>query len=211
MPKSASHASPFVKRMFSGFTSRCTRPLACAAPSALATVRPIAITSASGSCFSRLRRSRNVPPSMNCSTQYSVPFVSPESSTGTMYGCRSPATRRISRKKCPALTDATSSSRSILIATIRPCVRSRARWTIAVAPRPSSRSIAYRLANGDDTVLGGWVTTVSGRRRPPPILPPGPGAPLGYPKSDIGNLKSDGSFARLGDGNAVAEPPVIRG
>ena len=55
IPKSATSACPAPSRMFSGFTSRCTTPSACAKASASAASRAIATASSTGS-----RRSRSI-------------------------------------------------------------------------------------------------------------------------------------------------------
>jgi hypothetical protein len=58
-----------------------------------------------------------------------------------MCGCVSPAAISISlRKRCVLMLD-TSSDRMTLSATSRECLTSRATKTVAVAPRPISRSM----------------------------------------------------------------------
>src|SRR5256885_4889333 len=73
-----------------------------------------------------------------------MPSASPESISGTMCGWLSRATMPISRRKRSAPTDADISACRTLIATRRSCLCSCARYTVAIPPRPWSRSIAYR-------------------------------------------------------------------
>ena len=68
------------------------------------------------------------------------PGVSPESRTVRMCGCWSFAARAISRRKRSGPRDAARSWCSTLSATGRPCLASCARNTVAIPPRPSSRS-----------------------------------------------------------------------
>src|SRR4051794_18583617 len=74
----------------------------------------------------------------------SRPPTSPESSTVRMCGCWSRAARRISRWNRSVPSEAASSGWRTLSATGRSCLRSRARKTVAMPPRPSSRSNSYR-------------------------------------------------------------------
>ena len=63
-----------------------------------------------------------------------------------MCGCDSCAAIPISRRNLSVPTEAPSSWRRIFIATLRLCLRSSARCTVAMPPWPSIRSIVYRSA-----------------------------------------------------------------
>ena len=70
--------------------------------------------------------------------------MAPESNSGRMWGWCSVAAISISRRKRSEPTASASTGCSTLRATERPCLGSRARYTVAVAPRPSRRTISYR-------------------------------------------------------------------
>ena len=63
-PKSATSGMPSDNRMFDGFTSRCTSPLACACPRALATPSAMRMASSTGNWPSRLTRASSEGPGM---------------------------------------------------------------------------------------------------------------------------------------------------
>src|ERR1051326_8523375 len=63
-----------------------------------------------------------------------------------MWGWRRLAVVSISRRNRSGPRAAASSGRRTFTATLRWCLRSSARWTVAIPPWPSSRSIRYRSA-----------------------------------------------------------------
>ena len=78
IPKSTKYAkSSRVIKMFSGLTSRCTRPLSCAASSADAIWRMIATARAGVSGPYRTNILRRSVPSMNRMSTYRTPSISP--------------------------------------------------------------------------------------------------------------------------------------
>src|SRR5882724_1180927 len=84
----------------------------------------------------------------------SWPAASPESYTERMWGCWSRAAKRTSRWNRSGPSVAASSGRRTLSATSRSCLRSRARYTVAMPPRPSSRSRVYWPANPASSCAG---------------------------------------------------------
>ncbi len=184
MPKSVTMAAPPASMMLSGLMSRCTTPRSCAYASARATSRRMPMHSATGrscapcccpcccswrcscscSCCrscrdpSRARRrSRSDGPSSNGITKYNRPSASPESNSGTMFGCRSRDAMAISRRNRARPSAAATSGRITFTATSRSCLLSCATYTRAMPPRPSSRPRRYRppsvsgSANGCDS------------------------------------------------------------
>src|SRR5690349_10071119 len=145
-PKSASSARPSsVMKMFSGFTSRWMIPIACAAESADATSRSTRTTNSGASGRSSWITCLRVRP-LTCVITSAMP-AAPRSSTRctpTTFGCASEATKRASRaKRAIASSSSRYLARISLMATSAPVARSRARYTIAVPPRPISPRIQY--------------------------------------------------------------------
>ena len=126
-------------RMLPGLTSRCTRPAACAASSADATGEMKAAARRGGSAPSRITPCR-LPPATNRIAMNCTPSASPASYTGMMCGWSTAATARASRTN--RLRTA-SSPASTFSATTRPRRSSRAWYTAAIPPTPTSRSSRY--------------------------------------------------------------------
>ena len=82
---------------------------------------------------------RRLSPSTNGIVYQSWPELSPESWTGRMFGCCRRAVVRISRWKRSGPRVAASSGCNTFIATFRSCLMSCTKYTVAIAPRPSSR------------------------------------------------------------------------
>jgi hypothetical protein len=147
IPKSASRAAPRASnRTFAGFTSRCTRPRACAAPNASATSAPTRAASAGGS-GPAARRSASEPPSQYAMAMYGrPPSASPTSWTGATCGWSRPAAARASttkRARDAASAASPQSSRRNLSATGRSRRSSWASHTVAMPPAPSRRTSRY--------------------------------------------------------------------
>src|SRR5687768_6116458 len=79
-----------------------------------------------------------------------------------MCGCCSAAVVVISCTKRSAPNTAASSGLSTLSATFRLCLRSSARYTVAMPPAPSSRSMRYRSWRAD-VRAGGTAATIYSR------------------------------------------------
>src|SRR5687767_6363245 len=86
---------------------------------------------------------------------------------GSMCGWLRCEARSISRRKRSGPSAKLSSDNSTFIATLRLCLTSFARYTVAMAPRPSSRSISYRPLRADrrrSRVVGMGRPTIRPRR-----------------------------------------------
>lgn len=76
MPKSASTTPPEVSITFAGFTSRCTTPVRCTAPSASSSEASTFIAKRGSSAPVRARTRSRDSPSMNSITRNAAPGVS---------------------------------------------------------------------------------------------------------------------------------------
>ena len=146
IPKSATSTSLPRRRMFSGFTSRCTTSEECAYANATATSRAMRSASPIGSCRSRSSRARSVSPSTYDIAYHGARSNSPQSYSATMLGwCRRDRIS-ISRRERSPLTEPVNSPRRSLMATLRSLRRSCATYTSPHPPRPISRSMRYASA-----------------------------------------------------------------
>ena len=96
---------------------------------------------------SRASESRSVSPAMYGMTQQSNASAVPLSSNGSMCGCCNRAVVLISARDRSARNAAPKSGCNTLIATSGSCVMSCARYTAAIRPAPSSRSMRWRSAS----------------------------------------------------------------
>ena len=148
IPKSLSSARPVPVSMkiFSGFTSRCTTPFACANASASATSLSTRSARSGLNGPSSITACFSVRPGTSCITSASPPSRSRLTAcTVTMFGCCKRATVRASRVSRAIASSAPDANfgRTTLIATSRKSARSRARYTTALPPRPNSPSSVY--------------------------------------------------------------------
>src|SRR4029078_8562474 len=140
-------------------------PTTCAADSADATSRSTRTTNSGGSGRSSWITCLRVRP-LTCVITSAMPEL-PRSSTRctpTTLGCASEATKRASRaKRAIASSSSRYLARISLMATSAPLRRSRARYTIAVPPRPISPRIQYsRSSPASPAEIGSLL--IGGRR-----------------------------------------------
>ena len=160
-PKSATltaWAAP--RRTFSGLTSRCASPAACAAPRPPSTPSMMSRASRGGRLPRSFSRSRSVRPGTYSMARYSVRPSAPWSYTPTTLGCESRATERASptnlRTKSSSLA---SSACMIFSATVRSSRVSVPRYTVAIPPVAMRDSTRYRPSRSRPT--GGRASVVS--------------------------------------------------
>ena len=148
MPKSLNNARPVPTSMkiFSGFTSRCTTPRACANANASATSLSTRSARSASNGPSSITACFSVRPGTSCITSARPPSRRRFTAcTVTMFGCCKRATVRASRVKRAIASSAFAANlgRTTLMATSRNRARSRARYTTALPPRPSSPKSVY--------------------------------------------------------------------
>ena len=136
-PKSATFGSPSaVRSTFAGFRSRWTMPSACAAATPRAIFSTSTAASRSGMGPPTSRRSSE-PPDRYSIAMNGPPACSPNSYTCTTCGCFTAAITSASAQNRDTITGRASVARSVFSATSRFNLRSRARNTSPMPPRPS--------------------------------------------------------------------------
>ncbi len=206
------------RRMFSGLTSRCTTPAACAAASASATSAVIATAASGASRCSRSRRvRRSVPRTRSMTRARSLPSTT-RSRTETMWGWSRPssAVRSWTNRPTSSWSDARS-SRSSLTAT-GPSGPSPSH-TVPALPRPRTWCAVYRLPifRAKAAPLAPTVRVLSPKLRVAGAgLHPGDGNhPVGVDKSPRSEsrrktFRTSGGPARKPGSDARLESPARR-
>ncbi len=144
MPKSVSTVRPSSPiSTLDGFTSRCSTPWLCAAPSTPSRSRPIAAARSGVSAPSSRTTSASERPSTSSITIHGRPSSSTTSKTVTAAVCRIRAVALASRRvrtisRCFSASSTAPVIRSSFTATIRPSISSSARHTVPMPPRPST-------------------------------------------------------------------------
>ena len=143
MPKSVTFTSPRgSSMMLPGLMSRWITPRACAASSARSTSIAMSIARSGRMRPPPARISASVRPSTYSITMKCTPSSEPVSKTETMFGWVMLAAACASRRnRCTKLSSSAYWGARTFTATVRPSTVSVPRKTLAMPPRPSSRSM----------------------------------------------------------------------